>query len=83
MSIPSPLAKLLPRALPLAAMLAAASLVSPAQAETESGTWQAHETELAYMGFTTTYSCDGLEAKLQLLAVTAHESFLFLRYGLH
>jgi hypothetical protein len=68
MSNQSPLAKLLRRGVLLAAaMLAAASLVSPAHAEAEPGTWQTHETELAYMGFTTTYSCDGLQAKLQLL----------------
>jgi hypothetical protein len=68
MFIQSLLAKRLPRTMLLAAaMLAAASLASPAQAEAEPGTWQAHETELVYMGFTTTYSCDGLEEKLKLL----------------
>jgi len=68
MFMQSPLARLLPRVMLLAAaMVSAASLVSPAHAEAEPGTWQAHETELVYMGFTTTYSCDGLQAKLQLL----------------
>jgi hypothetical protein len=68
MFIQSLLAKRLPRTMLLAAaMLAAASLASPAQAEAEPGTWQSHETELVYMGFTTTYSCDGLEEKLKLL----------------
>lgn len=38
-----------------------------ARAVADPGTWQNHKTELAYMGFTTTYSCDGLRSKLQLL----------------
>jgi hypothetical protein len=29
--------------------------------------WQAHELEFQFFGFTTTYSCDGLESKLRLL----------------
>jgi hypothetical protein len=30
-------------------------------------TWQRHEIEFTYMGFTTRYSCDGLQGKLRLL----------------
>jgi hypothetical protein len=33
----------------------------------EPGTWQTHQLEFQFVGFTTTYSCDGLEAKLRLL----------------
>jgi len=33
----------------------------------EPGTWQAHQLEFQFVGFTTTYSCDGLESKLRLL----------------
>ena len=33
----------------------------------EPGVWQEHQVELAYMGFTSHYSCDGLQTKLQLL----------------
>jgi hypothetical protein len=70
----SPLAHVLSKGLLLAAaMLAGISLASLAHAEHEPhaegepGTWQNHETELDYMGFTTTYSCDGLQTKLELL----------------
>ena len=70
----SPLAHVLSKGLLLAAaMLAAISLASLAhaehepRAEGEPGSWQNHEAELDYMGFTTTYSCDGLQTKLELL----------------
>jgi hypothetical protein len=33
----------------------------------EPGSWQSHQLEFQFVGFTTTYSCDGLEAKLRLL----------------
>lgn len=33
----------------------------------EPGIWQDHQIELAYMGFTSHYSCDGLQSKLELL----------------
>jgi hypothetical protein len=35
------------------------------------GTWQKHEYAFAYMGFTTTYSCDGLADKLKRLLIAA------------
>ena len=38
----------------------------PAEAS-EPGVWQRHEYSFEYMGFTSTYSCDGLADKLQLL----------------
>jgi len=60
------------------ALLAAAAawtgllLATPLRAESadsaaEPGVWQSHKAELAYMGFTTQYSCDGLQSKLELL----------------
>ena len=67
----SPLAHVLSKGLLLAAaMLAGISLAhaeDQPRAEGEPGTWQNHETELDYVGFTTTYSCDGLQTKLELL----------------
>src|SRR6202050_3393179 len=63
---------------PLLALLLAAltlpglSLAAPAGAEpaapgAEPGVWQDHKIELHYMGFTTTYSCDGLQSNVELL----------------
>ena len=34
---------------------------------TQAGSWQSHTYQFHYMGFTATYSCDGLADKLQLL----------------
>jgi len=45
-------------------LLAGTALAEP---EATPGVWQEHQVELAYMGFTSHYSCDGLESKLQLL----------------
>lgn len=55
---------LLAHALAAALVLAAAA---PVYAEGDPGSWQSQKTELNYMGFTTTYSCDGLQSKLELL----------------
>jgi hypothetical protein len=35
------------------------------------GVWQKHEYNFAYMGFTSTYSCDGLADKIKLLLLAA------------
>jgi hypothetical protein len=35
------------------------------------GVWQKHQYSFAYMGFTSTYSCDGLAAKLKTLLLAA------------
>jgi hypothetical protein len=53
-------------------LLAGASLAEPEAApgtgaSAEPGVWQDHQIELAYMGFTSHYSCDGLQSKLELL----------------
>jgi hypothetical protein len=48
-----------------------AAVADPVRGDTaangEPGIWQEHEVDLAYMGFTSTYSCDGLQSKLELL----------------
>ncbi|HEY3731663.1 MAG TPA: hypothetical protein VGL28_10450 [Steroidobacteraceae bacterium] len=36
-------------------------------ADTTQGSWQSHDYQFHYMGFTSTYSCDGLADKLTLL----------------
>lgn len=37
----------------------------------EPGNWQRHEYSFAYLGFTSTYSCDGLASKLKLLLIAS------------
>jgi hypothetical protein len=60
------------------AMLPALLLSSAGFADTaapaatpEPGVWQKHEYNFAYLGFTSTYSCDGLADKLKLLLIAA------------
>jgi hypothetical protein len=50
---------------PANAQAAASSAVS------EPGVWQKHEYSFAYLGFTSTYSCDGLADKLKTLLLAA------------
>ncbi len=47
------------------------------------GAWQDHELEFQFVGFTTTYSCDGLESKLRLLLTRlgARPGFTVWAYG--
>jgi hypothetical protein len=45
-------------------LLAGTARAEPAP---EPGVWQDHQIELAYLGFTSHYSCDGLQSKLELL----------------
>lgn len=53
------------------AMLASGwALADDSQAK-EPGTWQKHEYSFAFMGFTTTYSCDGLAEKLKVLLLAS------------
>jgi len=65
--------RLLPLALAWLAWLAGFGLSSLAWAAeepagaAEPGIWHEHALELDYMGFTSTYSCDGLQSKLELL----------------
>lgn len=53
--------------------LGALALALPSAAADEGavGTWQKHQYTLHYMGFTTTYSCDGLEEKMRELLLWA------------
>lgn len=37
----------------------------------EPGVWQKHEYSFVYLGFTSTYSCDGLADKLKILLITS------------
>jgi hypothetical protein len=37
----------------------------------EPGVWQKHEYSFAFMGFTSTYSCDGLAGKLKILLIAS------------
>jgi len=57
----------------LAALLAANAFAdtAPATAPSEPGNWQKHQYSFAFMGFTTTYSCDGLADKLKLLLLAS------------
>ena len=43
----------------------------PAAAVGDAGVWQKHEYSFRYMGFTATYSCDGLADKLKVLLIAA------------
>jgi hypothetical protein len=44
---------------------------SPNAAATDRGVWQKHEYSFAFLGFTSTYSCDGLADKLKVLLIAA------------
>ena len=60
----------------LAALLGCALLISRADAADEPsaqerGVWQKHEYSFAYLGFTSSYSCDGLADKIKLLLIAA------------
>ena len=48
--------------------LTSASLMSAPQ---DQGAWVRHDTNFQFMGFTTTYSCDGLADKLKILLIAA------------
>jgi len=49
-----------------------AATVEPTPAmPADPGVWQKHEYSFAFLGFTTTYSCDGLADKLKLLLLAA------------
>jgi hypothetical protein len=59
-------------AITLAALLAFHSAFADQTAAEQSlGVWQKHEYRFAYMGFTSTYSCDGLASKIKLLVLAA------------
>jgi hypothetical protein len=54
-----------------AVLLCGSALADDTAAAREPGIWQKHEYSFAYMGFTTTYSCDGLADKLKRLLLAA------------
>jgi hypothetical protein len=50
---------------------ASADDASPATGSPAAGSWQSHKYSFQYMGFTSTYSCDGLADKLKKLLIAA------------
>src|SRR6202166_3213560 len=44
---------------------------SPTASMPDPGIWQKHEYSFQFMGFTTTYSCDGLADKLKTLLIAS------------
>jgi hypothetical protein len=55
-----------------ALLLARTSLAEePPTAAPDHGVWQKHEYSFAFLGFTSTYSCDGLADKLRVLLIAA------------
>ncbi|HME38507.1 MAG TPA: hypothetical protein VKG63_06050 [Steroidobacteraceae bacterium] len=44
---------------------------APTTAAADRGVWQKHEYSFVFMGFTTTYSCDGLADKIKVLLIAA------------
>lgn len=69
----------------LALMPAALAEPGPpaASGPSEPGIWRSQKTELVYMGFTSQYSCDGLQSKLELLLrqLGAQPGFKVIAYG--
>jgi hypothetical protein len=58
----------------MCAVLASSAVFADAASSSaphEAGVWQKHEYSFAYMGFTSTYSCDGLASKLKLLLMAS------------
>jgi hypothetical protein len=47
------------------------ALAEPSTTEAEQGVWQKHEYSFQFLGFTTTYSCDGLASMLKVLLIAA------------
>jgi hypothetical protein len=52
-------------------VLSTASVADDSAATGAPGTWQSHKYTFQFMGFTTTYSCDGLADKLRIVLVAA------------
>jgi hypothetical protein len=55
----------------VAAESAAPAPANASASPSEPGVWQKHKYTFNFMGFTTTYSCDGLADKLKLLLIAA------------
>src|SRR5580692_179583 len=54
-----------------ALLLCGAALADDAATAPQPGTWQSHKYSFQFMGFTSTYSCDGLADKLRKLLLAA------------
>ena len=55
----------------ICALLASGAAVADDSAPHSAGVWQKHEYSFQFMGFTTTYSCDGLADKLKTLLIAS------------
>src|SRR5271166_5306557 len=53
------------------ALVAANAALADEPAAHAAGVWQKHDYSFAFMGFTSTYSCDGLADKLKTLLIAA------------
>jgi hypothetical protein len=58
-------------ALGLAATAGVFAADAPASVEQQSAMWQQHKVSFDFLGFTSTYSCDGLADKLKILLLAA------------
>ena len=52
-------------------LLSTASLADDSAPSGGPGTWQSHKYSFQFLGFTTTYSCDGLADKLRIVLLAA------------
>lgn len=52
-------------------LLAGSAMADTAAAASPGGSWQQHKFSFQFMGFTSTYSCDGLADKLKVLLLAA------------
>jgi len=57
--------------LAVALLLSRASLGAEGAPDGGPGTWQSHKYTFQFLGFTSTYSCDGLAAKLRIVLLAA------------
>ena len=55
----------------LCAVLASSAARADDASPQSTGVWQKHEYSFAFMGFTSTYSCDGLADKLKMLLIVS------------
>jgi hypothetical protein len=58
----------------IGAFLASGSVFAdgaPSPTPSDPGVWQKHQYSFAFMGFTSTYSCDGLASKLKILLIAS------------
>jgi hypothetical protein len=67
----------------LTVSLATATVRAAEGADVASGIWAKHKIQFNYLGFTSTYSCDGLQDKLRLLlrAAGARDDMKIVTFG--